>query len=64
MNLHYDKYGDSLFVTEGQGDIFIVTCNHFGRRKEVRIFSPAEAWAIAEEILKCCEGVKDDADAN
>lgn len=63
MALHPEKYGDGLLVTGGRNEVLISMTDGKNVTK-CRIFSFAEARAIAEDILQCCAEVKDDADAD
>ena len=59
MALHPEKYGDGLLVTGGRNEILISMTD--GKKvTKCRIFSLAEARAIAEDILQCCAEVKND----
>ena len=63
MALHPERYGDGLLVTGGRSEVLISMTD--GKKvTKCRIFSFAEARAIAEDILQCCAKVKDDADAD
>ena len=52
MALHTERYGDGLLVTCGRNEVLISMTD--GKKvTKCRIFSLAEARAIAEDILQC-----------
>lgn len=59
MALHPERYGDALLVTRGRNEVLISMTD--GKKiTKCRIFSLAEARAIAEDILQCCAEMKGD----
>lgn len=53
MALHTERYGDGLLVTAGLNEVLISMTD--GKKvTKCRIFSFAEARAIAKDILQCC----------
>ena len=59
MALHPEKYGDGLLVTRGRNEVLISMTD--GKKvTKCRIFSLAEARAIAEDILQCIKEGNDE----
>lgn len=56
MAQHYDRYGDSLLVSDGLNEVIIVFAKPGGKLKSAMIFDRKTAKAIAEDILAMLGG--------
>jgi len=56
MGQHYDRYGDSVLVSEGLNEVIIAFAKPEGKLKSAMIFDRKTARAIAEDILAMLGG--------